>query len=180
MNTNRIKTLCAVFAVVLTGVFVAKGDGMENIPYLAWDEDVQGFVEETCDYAEVVTAETDTLQPGTWYVVTNDVTRGLIAVSGTAHLIRYSGAPDFTVQVVVEDATVSIVFSDAGKKFNPLDEEGSGRVAVGRRAGDRRAWAFHGQAHDGQGDVQLRRRAQRPRRREEADLTSAMRGLERS
>ena len=57
MNMNRIKTLCAVFAVVLTGVFVAKGDGMENIPYLAWDEDAQGFVEETCDYAEVVTPE---------------------------------------------------------------------------------------------------------------------------
>ena len=92
MNMNRIKTLCAVFAVVLTGVFVAKGDGMEKIPYLAWDEDAQGFVEETCDYAEVITAETDMLQP------------------------------DFTVQVVVEDATVSVVFSDAGKKFNPLEK----------------------------------------------------------
>lgn len=123
MNMNRIKTLCAVFAVVLTGVFVAKGDGMEKIPYLAWDEDAQGFVEETCDYAEVITPETERLQPGTWYVVTNDVTRGLIAVSGTAHLIRYSGAPDFTVQVVVEDATVSVVFSDAGKKFNPLEKK---------------------------------------------------------
>ena len=93
MNMNRIKTLCAVFAVVLTGVFVAKGDGMENIPYLAWDEDAQGFVEETCDCAEVVKAETDMLQP------------------------------DFTVQVVVEDATVSVVFSDAGKKFNPLEKK---------------------------------------------------------
>lgn len=96
MNMNRIKTLCAVFAVVLTGVFVAKGDGMEKIPYLAWDEDVQDFVEETCDYAEVVTAETDTLQPGTWYVVTNDVTRGSISVGfgigeNTAHLILCDG-----------------------------------------------------------------------------------------
>lgn len=57
MKTHARKLMNLMFAVVLTGVFVAKGDGMEKIPYLAWDEDAQGFVEETCDYAEVVTPE---------------------------------------------------------------------------------------------------------------------------
>ena len=127
MNTNRIKTLCAVFAVVLTGVFVAKGDGMEKIPYLAWDEDAQGFVEETCDYAEVVTPETDTLQPGTWYVVTNDVTRGLIAVSGTAHLILCDGA---SLTVAGETMQAGLGVSSSAALSIYAQREGTGRLTA--------------------------------------------------
>ena len=48
----------------------------------------------------------------------------MVAIDEIAsNIVRYSGAPDFTVQVVVEDASVSVVFSDAGKKFNPLEKE---------------------------------------------------------
>ena len=48
----------------------------------------------------------------------------MVAIDEIAsNIVRYSGAPDFTVQVVVEEASVSVVFSDAGKKFNPLAKE---------------------------------------------------------
>ena len=48
----------------------------------------------------------------------------MVAIDEIAsNIVRYSGAPDFTVQVVVEDAFVIVVFSDAGKKFNPLEKK---------------------------------------------------------
>ena len=47
----------------------------------------------------------------------------MVAIDEIAsNIVRYSGAPDFTVQVVVEEASVSVVFSDAGKKFKPLEK----------------------------------------------------------
>ena len=48
----------------------------------------------------------------------------MVAIDEIAsNIVRYSGAPDFTVQVVVEESSVSVVFSDAGKKFDPLAKE---------------------------------------------------------
>ena len=48
----------------------------------------------------------------------------MVAIDEIAsNIVRYSGAPDFTVRVVVEDASVSVIFSDAGKKFNPLEKK---------------------------------------------------------
>ena len=48
----------------------------------------------------------------------------MVAIDEIAsNIVRYSGAPDFTVQVVVEESSVSVVFSDAGKEFNPLAKE---------------------------------------------------------
>ena len=48
----------------------------------------------------------------------------MVAIDEIAsNIVRYSGAPDFTVQVVVEETSVSVIFSDAGKKFDPLAKE---------------------------------------------------------
>ena len=48
----------------------------------------------------------------------------MVAIDEIAsNIVRYSGAPDFTVKVVIEEASVSVVFSDAGKDFNPLAKE---------------------------------------------------------
>ena len=48
----------------------------------------------------------------------------MVAIDEIAsNIVRYSGAPDFTVQIVIEDDFVRVVFSDAGKKFDPLAKE---------------------------------------------------------
>lgn len=48
----------------------------------------------------------------------------MVAIDEIAsNIVRYSGAPDFTVQVVFDDESVRVIFSDAGKEFNPLAKE---------------------------------------------------------
>ena len=62
------------------------------IPYRAWNEGMQQMEDLECTDYTFVTADTATFEDDKWYVVTEDVACGMIAVDGVAHLILADGA----------------------------------------------------------------------------------------
>lgn len=65
---------------------------LEPVSYLAWDAEERTTTNAVCTVCEPVTAEMTTLEDGKWYAVRGQVSRGMIAVNGSAHLILCDGA----------------------------------------------------------------------------------------
>ena len=90
--------VCGLFDQVEKRTYLNRGatafehDDDSGIRYRDWDEETREMRDRFCARAIPVTADTDVLEDGNWYYVSNTVSRGMITVNGMAHLILCDGA----------------------------------------------------------------------------------------
>ena len=120
-----------------------------TLPYRAWNEETQQMEARECANYEVVTSDTTAFGSNRWYVVTNDVTGGEIAVGDSAHLILCDGAT-LTVNALTGG---SLAVYGQSENSGALVASGTVSTALTVVGGNVKAWSVTTPVKNAMGDV---------------------------